>query len=144
MSTAALVALATIVYAGFAVFTSRAGGKLDPKLGSAILNGVGAALPLAVWQVQRMSRGGLVQTRPEGLLFSVLAGVAVGVFSILLVTVFARGGELSFAIPTIYGGAIAITAVVGWLAFGEHFSWLRLAGVCGIVIGIGLLALPAR
>ncbi len=136
--------LATLVYAAFAIFTSRAGGKLDAKLGSAILNGVGAALPLAVWQLQRMTRGGLERTQPAGLLFSVLAGLAVGVFSILLVTLFSRGGELSFVIPVIYGAAIATTAVVGWVAFGDAFSWLRLAGVAGIVVGIGLLALPAR
>lgn len=144
MSTTALLVLATFTYAAFGIFASRAGGKIDAKLSSGILNGIGAIMPLAIWQLQRMTRGGLMSSRPSGLVFSILAGLAVGVFSILLVTLYGRGGELSFVFPVIYGGAIATTAVVGWVALGDAFSWARLGGVCAIVIGIGLLALPAR
>jgi uncharacterized membrane protein len=139
-----LLILATLVYAAFGIFTSRAGGRIDPKLSSGILNGIGAILPLAIWQIQRMTRGGLLASRPSGLMFSVLSGLAVGVFSVLLVTLYGRGGELSFVFPVIYGGAIAITAVVGWVALGDAFSWTHLGGVTVIVIGMGLLALPAR
>lgn len=144
MSTTALLVLATITYAAFGIFASQAGGKIDAKLSSGILNGIGAIMPLAIWQLQRMTRGGLMSNRPSGLVFSILAGLAVGVFSILLVTLYGRGGELSFVFPVIYGGAIATTAVVGWVALGDAFSWARLGGVGAIVIGIGLLALPAR
>jgi uncharacterized membrane protein len=144
VSTTTLLVLSTLVYAAFGIFVSQAGGRIDPKLSSGILNGLGAILPLVMWQVQRMTRGGLMTSRPSGLVFSILAGLAVGVFSILLVTLYGRGGELSFVFPVIYGGAIAITAVVGWLALGDAFSWARLGGVTGIVLGIGLLALPAR
>jgi drug/metabolite transporter (DMT)-like permease len=144
VSTTVLLILATLVYAAFGIFTSQAGGKLDPKLSSVILNGIGALLPLTIWQVQRMTRGGLMASRPSGLVFSLLAGLAVGVFSILLVTLYGRGGELSFVFPVIYGGAIATTAIVGWVMLGDAFSWLRLGGVATIVIGIGMLALPVR
>lgn len=144
MSTTALLVLATFTYAAFGIFASQAGGKIDAKLSSGILNGIGAILPLAIWQIQRMTRGGLMASRPSGLVFSILAGLAVAVFSILLVTLYGRGGELSFVFPVIYGGAIATTAVVGWVALGDAFSWARLGGVAAIVIGIGLLALPAR
>jgi drug/metabolite transporter (DMT)-like permease len=144
VSTTVLLVLATLVYAAFGILTSRAGGKIDPKLSSGILNGIGAILPLAIWQIQRVTRGGLLASRTSGLVFSLLAGLAVGVFSILLVTLYGRGGELSFVFPVIYGGAIAITAVVGWVALGDAFTWPRLGGVAGIVIGIGLLAIPTR
>lgn len=144
MSTTVLLILATIVYAAFGIFASRAGGRIDAKLSSGILNGIGAILPLAIWQVQRMTRGALIASQPSGVVLSILAGLSVGVFSILLVTLYARGGELSFVFPVIYGGAIAVTAVVGWIGLGDVFSWTRLAGVAGIVIGIGLLALPTR
>jgi hypothetical protein len=109
VSTTALLTLATLVYAAFGFFVSQAGGRLDPKLSAGILNGLGAILPFVLWQIQRMTRGGLVTSRPSGLVLSILAGLAVGIFSILLVTLYARGGELSFVFPIIYGGAIAIT-----------------------------------
>ncbi|MEO8424335.1 MAG: hypothetical protein ABI595_10575 [Actinomycetota bacterium] len=144
MSTTTLLILATVVYAAFGILASQAGGRIDAKLSSGILNGIGAILPLAIWQLQRMTRGGLMASRPSGLVFSILAGVSVGVFSVLLVTLYGRGGELSFVFPVIYGGAIALTAVIGWVALGDAFTWTRLGGVVGIVIGIGLLALPAR
>ena len=144
MSTNVLLALAVVVYALFGIFVSQAGGKIDATLSSGILNGIGGLLPLIIWQAQRMTRAGGVATKPSGLLFSVLAGVAVAAFSILLVSLYGRGGELSYVFPIIYGGAIAITACVGWLVLGDVFTWARLAGVVGIVAGIGLLALPAK
>lgn len=144
MSTTVLLILATLVYAAFGIFASQAGGRIDAKLSSGILNGIGAILPFAIWQIQRITRGGLIASRPSGLVFSILAGLAVGVFSIVLVTLYGRGGELSFVFPVIYGGAIALTAVIGWVALGDAFTWTRLGGVVGIVIGIGLLALPTR
>lgn len=142
MSNTGLLILATLVYAAFGIFASQAGGRVDAKLSAGILNGIGAILPLAIWQIQRMTRGSLIASRPSGLVFSVLAGIAVGVFSILLVTLYGRGGELSFVFPVIYGGAIALTAVIGWIALGDAFTWTRLGGVAVIVLGIGLLALP--
>jgi len=144
VSTSLLLTLAVVVYALFGIFVSQAGGKINASLSSAILNGLGGLLPLIIWQVQRVTRGGLVATKPSGLVFSILAGVAVAAFSILLVTLYGRGGELSYVFPIIYGGAIAITAVVGWLVLGDVFSWTHLAGVTGIVAGIGLLALPVK
>lgn len=144
MSTTLLLVLAVLVYAAFATLTSRAGGHIDARLSSGVLNGVGGLLPLALWLVVRTARGAMVPTRPAGLVYSVLAGLAVGLFTILLVTIYARGGELSFVFPIIYGGAIALTALVGWTALGDTFSWLHLASVAGIVVGIGLLAVPAK
>jgi uncharacterized membrane protein len=144
MSTAVVLVAATLVYAAFGILASQTGGRIDPKLGAAILNGVGAALPFVVWQAQRMSRVELLTTEPSGLAYSAVAGIAVGVFSILLVSLYGRGGELSLVFPTIYGGATAITAVFGWLVLGNAFSWIRVGGVAAIVLGIALLAVPVR
>jgi drug/metabolite transporter (DMT)-like permease len=144
VTTTLLLIVATFVYAAFGILASRAGGRIDAKLSSGILNGIGAILPLALWQIQRMTRGDPIVSTPSGVVFSVLAGLAVAVFSILLVTLYARGGELSFVFPVIYGGAIAITAIVGWIRLDDAFTWTRFAGVAGIVLGIGLLAVSAR
>ena len=79
--------------------------------------------------------------RASGVIYSVLAGIAVGVFSIVLIRIYGRGGQLSFVFPMIYGGAIALTAIIGWLVLRDDVSVLRVAAVCLIVAGIGLLAL---
>ena len=144
MNTAVLLVLATFVYALFAIFTSQAGGRVDARLSAGILNGIGGLLPLILWQVRRMSGAHLEPSLPSGLAYSVLAGIAVAAFSIILVSIYGQGGQLSFVVPAVYGGAIAITAVVGWTVLGDVFSWPHLAGVAGIVVGIGLLAVPAK
>jgi uncharacterized membrane protein len=135
-----LLPLCVVVYALFGTFNALSGGRIDAALSSVIFNGVAGALSLAVVLWQRHAHEATVVTRSSGLVYSVLAGLAVGVFSILLIRIYGHGGELSYVFPTIYGGAIALTAVIGWLALHNAVSPLRVAGVVTIVVGIGLLA----
>ena len=69
MSTTVLLILATLVYAAFGIFASQAGGRIDAKLSSGILNGIGATCRLPSRQIQRITRGGLIASRLVGLLF---------------------------------------------------------------------------
>jgi multidrug transporter EmrE-like cation transporter len=135
------IALAIVAYTLFGAFNAQAGGRIDAALSSAIFNGLAAAIALAVVAVQRLAGPAPVALRPSGVIYSVLAGVAVGVFSIVLIRIYGRGGQLSYVFPTIYGGAIALTAAVGWLVLKDDVTPLRVAGVCVIVAGIGMLAL---
>lgn len=138
---AAPIALAVLVYALFGTFNAQAGGRIDAALSSAIFNGLAAAIALAVVVVQRLGGSTPVVLRPSGVMYSVLAGLAVGVFSIVLIKIYGRGGQLSYVFPSIYGGAIALAAIVGWLVLKDDVTPLRLAGVCVIVVGIGMLAM---
>jgi transporter family protein len=145
MSTTALIVMAVAFYVVFAVSNSQAGGRIDASLSSVIFNGLGALLPLALYLATRAGRADrLVPTRPSGLAYSVVAGVAVAAFSVVLITIYGRGGSLSYVFPTVYGAAVALTAVVGWLVLREAFSPLHALGVMAIVGGIVLLALPAK
>lgn len=135
------VAAAALLYALFGAFNSRAGGRIDPALSSAIFNGVAALLSLAVFLLLKYaSHASVLPTRASGAAWSVAAGVAVGVFSILLIAIYGRGGQLAWVFPTIYGGAIALAFVIGWLVFRDAVSPLRVAGVLAIVAGIAMLA----
>jgi uncharacterized membrane protein len=69
-----------------------------------------------------------------------LAGVAIAVFSILLIKAFEKGG-LSYVVPVIYAGSILISALVGWLIFKEQFNTLGGIGVALILVGIVLVIL---
>jgi drug/metabolite transporter (DMT)-like permease len=145
MSTTALIVMAIAFYVVFAVANSRAGGRIDPSLSSVIFNGLGALLPLALYLALRLSHAErLVATRPSGLVWSTVAGVAIAGFSVALITIYGRGGSLSYVVPTVYGAAVALSAVVGWVVFREGFSTLHALGVATVVGGIALLALPVR
>jgi transporter family protein len=134
------IALAIVAYTLFGTFNAQAGARIDAALSSAIFNGLAAAIALAAVAVQRLGGSAPVALRLSGVIYSVLAGVAVGVFSIVLIKIYGRGGQLSYVFPTIYGGAIALAATVGWLVLKDDVTPLRLAGVCVIVAGIGMLA----
>jgi transporter family protein len=135
------IGLAIVAYALFGIFNAQAGGRIDAAVSSAIFNGLAALIALAVVVGQRLSDESPVVLRASGVVYSVLAGIAVGAFSIVLIRIYGRGGQLSFVFPTIYGGAIALAAIIGWLVLRDEVSVLRVAAVCLIVAGTGLLAL---
>jgi uncharacterized membrane protein len=135
------IGLAIVVYALFGTFNAQAGGRIDAALSSAIFNGLAAIIALIVVVVQRLDGESSVALRASGVIYSVLAGIAVGVFSIVLIRIYGRGGQLSFVFQTIYGGAIALAAIVGWLVLKDGVTVLRVVAVLMIAAGIGLLAL---
>lgn len=130
-----------VFYTLFGTFNAQSGGRIDAALSATIFNSLAALISLGVllWQ-RHVSESAQVATQLSGVIYSVLAGVTIGAFSILLIKIYGRGGELSFVFPAIYGGAIVLTAVIGWLALGDSVSSLRMAGVTTIVVGIALLA----
>ena len=136
-----LIILATLFYTLFEVFTSRAGNKIDANLSSIIFNGLGAIIPLGIYIFLKFVKGTqFITVTVSGIVYSIFAGVAVALFSILLIKIFERGG-LTYAVPFIYGGSIVLASIIGWLLFKESVSGLQAAGILIIVIGIALVAI---
>jgi hypothetical protein len=74
-----LLILAVGLYAIFIVLVSRAAGKIDDGLSGFIFNGLGALLPLGAFLLMKSSHGkGMLPTTKNGVLFSVLAGISIG------------------------------------------------------------------
>jgi uncharacterized membrane protein len=141
VNTGVLVVVAVLAYTVFATCNARSGGRIDASLSSFIFNGLAAVVSLGVYFAQVYLSGARhTPTRPSGIGYSVVAGAAIGVFSIVLITIYGRGGQLSYVFPLVYGAAIALGAVVGFLALGEPVSTVRVVGVAAIVLGIALLA----
>lgn len=139
MSLIVLIILATILYTLFDIFASKASNEIDANLSSVIFNGLGAILPLVIYVFYKFSKGAkLVTTTSSGITYSVLAGVAIAGFSILLIKIFEKGG-LAYVVPLIYGGTVVLASLNGWLIFKESVSGLQILGIAVVVIGIGLI-----
>ena len=139
MSLIVLIILATILYTLFDIFASKASSRIDANLSSVIFNGLGAILPLVIYVFYKFSKGArLVTTTSSGIIYSILAGVAIAGFSILLIKIFEKGG-LAYVVPLIYGGTIVLASLTGWLIFKESVSGLQILGIAVVVIGIGLI-----
>lgn len=131
-----LIILATIFYALFGIFTSRASGAIDANLSAVIFNGLGSVIPLLTYIFLKFIKGTkLIAISVPGIIYSILAGVAIAIFSVLLVKIFEKGG-LAYVMPLIYGGIVVLGSLSGWLIFKESVSFLQIIGIAVIIVGI--------
>jgi uncharacterized membrane protein len=121
----------------YEIFAALAGGKVDSWLAAILYNSFGAVIPAFVYFLSR-TKG---KTTISGIIFAALAGIAILLFSLLLARIFNKGGNLSYVIPLIYGGAIIISSLFGWLFLKDKISVLQGAGLCLIAIGVACVVM---
>ena len=132
MPLVALILFCTLFYSLFDIFAGLAGGKVDNWLAAILYNGVGTVIPIVVYFISK-SKG---KTTTSGIVFAGLAGIAILLFSVILARIFNRGGNLAYVIPVIYGGAIVLSSLFGWLYLKEKVSSLQALGIVFVVIGV--------
>lgn len=132
-----LVILAIILYTAFDLFVAKAGGKINDNLAATIFNGLGAIIPLIIYLAVKSKSN--TATTNEGVIYSVLAGISIAAFSIILVNIFARAENVSFVLPAIYGGTVVLGAIAGVFIFKESLTPLALGGVVLVTIGLSML-----
>lgn len=133
-----MILMAAVLYAVFAFLVSKASGRADPFAANAIFNGLGGLLPLAAYGLVK-ARNNEASTTKEGIIYSLLAGVCIAIFSVMLVKIFARGGNLAYVMPLVYGVSIILGAALGYFFLKEQVSGLQLAGLGVTAIGIGMV-----
>jgi uncharacterized membrane protein len=134
-----LIFIAGILYALFDIFVAKSAGRINDLAANVIFNGLGALIPLLIIGLL-VGTGRSIHMEKQGIMWSVLAGLAIAAFSVLLVKIFANGGNLSYVIPAIYVIVIVVSTLVGWTVFKDHFSLLALLGVILITAGITALS----
>jgi uncharacterized membrane protein len=135
MNVLALTIICALFYAGFAVFANLAGDRVNSWLATTLYNAIGTVVPLVIY-LASAAKG---KTTSRGILFASLAGVCIMLFSVLLARVFAKGGNLGFVIPVVYGGAILLSSLFGWLVLKNKVSNLQLGGLAFLLVGIALI-----
>lgn len=75
----------------------------------------------------------------KGVLIAVLAGVFIAVFDILALSVFRKGGDISFFTPIVNGGSILIVALIAALFLRESISLTQIIAMLAIIGGIFFL-----
>jgi uncharacterized membrane protein len=132
MSLITLILCCTLFYSLFEIFAGLAGGKVDNWLAAILYNGIGTVIPIGIYFISK-SKG---KTTPSGIVFAGLAGIAILLFSVILARIFNRGGNLAYVIPVVYGGAIVLSSLFGWLCLKEKVSSLQALGLIFVVIGV--------
>lgn len=142
MNTTTLIILVAILNGMFSIFVSRASGKIDINLSPFIFNSLGALVPLSAYWFLRIARPlEITATKTSGIVFSVLAGISIALFSILLLKIFSRGSDLSYVFPIIYGGTVVVSTLGGLILFKEQVSVLQVVGIISIISGLVLVTI---
>ncbi len=112
-------------------------GKITPSLATLIYAVVTTAPPL-VWVLWTRAHEPLMFTR-DGVLWSIVTGLAFGVFTGLLFLLFSQGVNLSIGTPVIRMGGILLAATLGIVVFREGLNWQYVIGFILATVGIILV-----
>lgn len=120
-------------------FIKLSSGKIHEGLGGFVINAA-ASTVLLMSVILAKARGEIIfETKPGGLIYSILAGIAIGITTILMLKVFALGVNLSIGIPIFRIGIVLIASLLGILLLKEAVSLKYLVGFVLSLIGLYLL-----
>ena len=126
-------------YSLFDLFLKFAAGKINDNLGAAIIN-ITSFIVAIGWFLFRWQFGGEQPdvTKP-GLIYSIIAGVMVGLASIFFIRLFALGVNLSIGVPLVRVGMIVLGSLFGVLLLKEGVSFRYLVGFGLSIFGLYLV-----
>lgn len=130
-------------YALYNISIKKASNDIDPVLGGVILQFVAAILGLSIYLGRHFgsSEAGETLMHSSGIVWSVAAGMSVGLAEILSFIVNGKGVPATQSIPVIIGGSVLFGTVLGWLFLGEDVSLRGWVGVGLITVGIAIVSM---
>lgn len=133
-------------YASYNIFIKKGSYSIHPILGGVVLQFVAALLGtallgfiVAVGKDKDAVRAAIACDR-AGLLWSCMAGLAVGSAEMLSFCVSGMGVPATQSIPIIIGGSVVVGAVLGLVLLGEKMMLHGWSGIFLLVAGIGFVA----
>ena len=132
--------LTIIFYAGLDFFIKKAAGKIDDFWGSVVINFFSMLPALLVVVLLKLSNKELMITRP-GIVYSILAGLSIGIGTITFIKLFSTGVNLSIASPVVRIGIIVATTMLGVIILKESLNLKQIIGIVFSLIGLSLLVL---
>jgi transporter family protein len=134
-------------YAMYNLFIKKASASIDPILGGVLLQFV-AALVGSILLLYKQTVAAAVTNSTartvltkSGLIWSVAAGVAVGVAEILSFIISGKGVPASKSIPIVVGGSIVVGTLLGSSWLNETLTKSGWMGVLLIAVGIALVGM---
>jgi len=144
-----LLALATLLYAGYNLFVKQSADQVGPiattTIGATIALQAAALATSLVFALLLRYQGVHTLSLPGGAyLWAIAGGLCIGVAEILYFYLFAgfAGAEpvkVAVATPTIVSGTIVIALIAAWLVFGETIRPAQWLGAGLVVLGLMLL-----
>ncbi|MDP2908023.1 MAG: EamA family transporter [Nanoarchaeota archaeon] len=133
---AALVA--ALAYGLHNIFTKIAAGHISDALGAFLLE-ITASVCILLYIFFLITTNEKFSFSSRGVIFSIVAGICVGVGTVLYFYIFSHGGELSIAGPLVLVGGVLLMAVAGIIFFKEKVSLIKIVGITLGIISLWML-----
>lgn len=129
-------------YALYNIFIKKGSASINPILGGVILQFVAAAFGILLLGCIIAKDRGTSNLNYDrlGLIWSCMAGIAVGTAEMLSFCVSGMGVPVTQTIPVIIGGSVLFGAVLGLLMLGETLMLNGWSGIVLLTIGITIVA----
>jgi len=133
-------ALATIVfYSLMDFFIKLSSTKIHSGLGGLIINFTSTVVLLVFLIFSKLQGEKVLETKPGGLVYSVLAGGAIGIATITFLKMFATGTSLSIGVPLVRMGIVLLASLLGIFLLKESVGLRYVAGFLLSLVGLYLL-----
>mmetsp|Transcript_11779 Transcript_11779/g.25518 ORF Transcript_11779/g.25518 Transcript_11779/m.25518 type:complete len:428 (+) Transcript_11779:166-1449(+) len=138
----AIALVCASAYAFYNIFIKKGSASINPILGGVVLQFVAALFGSTLLGAILIKDGGAggLEYDHAGLIWSCMAGLAVGMAELLSFTVSGMGVQATQSIPIIIGGSVLFGAVLGLLMLGETMMVPGWIGVALLTTGIGMVA----
>ena len=129
---------AALFYGLHQIFTKLASSGIGEGLGGFVVEFT-AAMIIGVYAVfQYKYSNNISASSTNGVVYSVLTGICVGIGTILFFLLFKRNAPLS-AVPAILAVGLAVMVIAGVLFFKEKLNVSKIAGIVLSIAGLFLL-----
>lgn len=135
--------LAAVLNALMDFFVKLSSNKIDTALGGVLLTACATIVMVLPVVFSKVKGEPLLVTR-EGALYSIAAGIAVGLATFFIFKMFATRVELSIAIPTLRIGIIVCATLLGVFFLGEKVSARLLFGMMLSLVGVYFVVTSPR
>lgn len=139
MSWLVFAILTIICYAVFDLFVKLSGERIHAGLGGFLINLVATIVLLIFIIFLRLRGENIPSPKPHGVLYAILAGIAVGFTTIFFMKMFAAGVNLSIGIPFVRIGIVLLASILGVVLLKEGITLRYLLGFAFALIGLYLL-----
>lgn len=126
-----------LAYAFYNASMKAASGHINHFVGAAILQLTAVLVGVLAIIVTKPELSYDLQSK--GLVYSVAAGVFVGLAEITMFVVFSKGLSISSGTAIITGGTVVFGTLIGVGLFKEALSLQQLIGILSIALGVYLL-----
>lgn len=128
MNWLSLALIVIFFYSLMDFFVKLSSDKIHSGWGGFIIN-LSATLVLLVFLIYSKFQGEKVfESKPGGILYSIIAGVAIGIATIFFLKMFALGTNLSVGVPLVRIGIVIFAGLLGILLLKEGVNFKYFIG----------------